>query len=210
MKNLEWSDSLRQAGAREIYFVVSVTDMPGQPFVVVPFVDGTDSAQVRRLFEGNGKGPHLFGLSSYATLHNAGIAGSPATLARVGRAAVVPRPELTAAFAACGGDSVRARLLVLPSADSRRVLEEMVPNFPAELGGGPITDLTQGIRWAAVGLELRPQPSIRLVVESRDAGAVKAVERFTRNATDDLTDHPICRLSCQNTQDPRGSEANHR
>ena len=29
--DLEWSDSLRKAGAKELYFVFSVTDMPGPP-----------------------------------------------------------------------------------------------------------------------------------------------------------------------------------
>ena len=43
------------------------------------------------------------------------------------------------------------RLFILPSADSRRVLEEMVPRFPTEVGGGPITDLTNGLIWAAAG-----------------------------------------------------------
>ena len=107
--------------------------------------------------------------------------GSPAALERVRRAAAAPRPELSAAFAAAGGEAVAARLLILPSADSRRVLEEMVPNFPAELGGGPMTDLTRGMIWAALGLEIGPQPSLRLVAESKDASAAKALERLAHN-----------------------------
>ncbi len=42
-------------------------------------------------------------------------------------------------------ESAAVRLLILPSADSRRVLEELLPRFPEELGGGPITDLTRGL-----------------------------------------------------------------
>jgi hypothetical protein len=191
LKNhLQWSDSLRKAGASELYFVFSVIDMPGQPFVVVPLVDGADADQIRRLFQGDGNGPRLFGLHGYAKLHNASVAGSPAALDRVRTAAPVSRPELSAAFAATGGDGVAARLLILPSADSRRVLEEMVPNFPAELGSGPMTDLTRGMQWAACGLEAGPPPSIRLIVESRDAGAAKALERLARNAIDYLGRSP--------------------
>ena len=55
------------------------------------------------------------------------------------------------------------RLFVLPSADSRRVLEEMVPQFPAELGGGPITDLTHGLIWAAAGIDNAEKPALKLV-----------------------------------------------
>ena len=149
-KNLEWSGALRKAGASEVYFVFSVIDMPGQPFAVIPLVEGADAAAINRLFAGGGNGPRLLGFHASATLHNAVVAGSPAAIERARRAAAAPRPEFAAAFAAAGGDSVAARLLILPSADSRRVLEEMVPTFPAELGGGPMTDLTHGMIWAAL------------------------------------------------------------
>ena len=86
----------------------------------------------------------------------------------------LPRPVAT---------RVAARLLILPSADSRRVLEEMVPTFPAELGGGPMTDLTHGMIWAALGLEAGPQPSLRLVAESKDASAAKSLERLAHNGS---------------------------
>jgi prepilin-type processing-associated H-X9-DG protein len=192
-KNLQWSQALRKAGAREVYFVFSVIDMPGQPFMVIPLVDGADAAAISRLFEGGGTEPRLLGFHSSATLHNSVIAGSPAALERARRAAAAPRPELSAAFAAVGGEAVAARLLVLPSADSRRVLEEMVPTFPAELGGGPMTDLTQGMIWAALGLETGPHPSLRLVAESKDASAAKALERLAQNVMGHLSGMPELR-----------------
>ena len=69
---------------REVYFVFSMIDMPGQPFVVVPLVEGADAAQISRLFQGGGKAPRLCGFRVYrATLHNAVIAGTPAALERV-------------------------------------------------------------------------------------------------------------------------------
>ena len=187
---LQWSDSFRKAGARELYFVFSVIDMPGQPFVVVPLVDGADAAQIDRLFQGDPKGPRLFGLHAYGKLHNAAVAGSPAALDRVRTPVSVSRPELAAAVAAVGGDAFAARLLILPSADSRRVLEEMVPTFPAELGSGPVTDLTRGMLWAACGLDAGLRPSLRLIVESKDAGAAKALKRLAQNAIDYLGRSP--------------------
>jgi hypothetical protein len=192
-RNLQWSDSLRQAGAREVYFVFSMIDMPGQPFVVVPLVGGADAARITRLFEGDGKGPRLFGLHGCGTLHNAVIAGTPAALDRIRRTTVAPPPELAAAFAAAGGEDITARLLILPSADSRRVLEEMVPNFPAELGDGPITDLTHGMTWAALSLEVGAQPSLRVVAESTDAGAAKGLERLIHHGVTFLGQLPYLR-----------------
>jgi prepilin-type processing-associated H-X9-DG protein len=192
-KNLQWSESLREAGAREVYFVMSMIDMPGQPFVVVPLVGGAHAGRITRLFEGDGKGPRLFGLPDCGTLHNAVIAGTTAALDRIRRTPVAPRPELATAFATSGGETTVARLLILPSNDSRRVLEEMVPAFPADLGGGPMTDLTRGMLWAAFGLEAGPQPSVRLVVESKDASAAKALERLAQHVTKYVSQMPDLR-----------------
>ena len=35
----------------------------------------------------------------------------------------------------------------------------MLPNLPRELGGGPITTVSQGLSWAAIGLNQDPEPS---------------------------------------------------
>jgi prepilin-type processing-associated H-X9-DG protein len=192
-RNLQWSDSLRKAGAKEVYFLMSVIDISGPPLVVVPLVGGTDAAQISRLFKGDGTGPSLFGLHACATLHNAVVAGSPAALERARLAAAAPRPELFAAFAAAGGEVVAARLLILPSADSRRVLEEMVPAFPPELGGGPMTDLTHGIIWAALALETERQPSLRLIAESKDASAAKSLQQLAHHVIEYLSRMPDLR-----------------
>ncbi len=192
-KNLQWSDSLRQAGAKEVYFLFSMIDIPGQPFVVIPLADGADAARITALFAGGRNEPHLFGLATATTVRNTVIAGSPAALERARRAAAAPRPELAAAFAAAGRDDIAARLLILPSAESRRVIEEMVPTFPAELGGGPMTDLTHGMTWAALGLEIGAQPSLRLVAESKDASAAKALDRLIHHAVEYLGQLPYLR-----------------
>ena len=82
------------------------------------------------------------------------------------------------------------RLLILPSADSRRVLEEMMPRFPAELGGGPITDLTHGLIWAAAGIENAEKPALKLVAASRDAEAAKSLVRLGENVVGFLRRSP--------------------
>jgi len=178
---LHWSEALRRAGAKELYLVFSVIDMPGPPFVVVPLVEGADAAEIGRLFCGGGKEPPLVKFADCATVHDAVFAGTPAALERVRRQPAVLRAELSASFAAVGDESIAARLLVLPSADSRRTLEEMVPSFPAELGGGPMTDLTRGMLWGAAGLEIGAKPSLRLVTASQDANASKALLHLGEN-----------------------------
>ena len=46
-----------------------------------------------------------------------------------------------------------AQFLLLPTADIRRVIEEMIPTLPGAVGGGPSTTITRGCLWAAVGVE---------------------------------------------------------
>ena len=174
---LAWSESLRRAGAKDLFVVVNASDMPGHPVVVVPLTPGADAAEIGKLFCGGGKQPTPVHFPTCATLHNAVMAGTAAALDRV-RNAAPPRPELAAAFSALNDGSMGLRLLILPSADTRRILEETVPTLPRELGGGPITEITRGLLWAAIGLDAGPNPSFKLVVASPSADAAKSLRGF--------------------------------
>ena len=67
-----------------------------------------------------------------------------------------------------------SQFLLLPTAESRRCFEEMFPTLPKELGGGPSTVLTRGVRWAAVGIDGPPKLALTVTVQSPDeAAAVK-------------------------------------
>jgi hypothetical protein len=72
--------------------------------------------------------------------------------------------------------------LILPGLDARRVLEEMLPVLPKELGGLPTSTLTRGALWAAISLESEPKPGFRLVVQARDATAANALKGLGRDA----------------------------
>ena len=85
------------------------------------------------------------------------------------------RPELVEAFRAAGDAPVQ--LLILPTADHRRVIEEMLPTLPAEIGGGPTSVLTQGMLWMAVGLDPPPQTTLRAVIRSKDPAAARALQK---------------------------------
>ena len=66
-------------------------------------------------------------------------------------------------------------MLVFVPAYARRVVEEMIPELPKEIGGGPSTVLTRGIQWTAIGGDIAPQLSGRLVIKSQDAAAAAAL-----------------------------------
>ena len=43
------TEGLRQAGAQEVYVVVSLDDLPGLPVLVAPLIPGSDAARIGRL-----------------------------------------------------------------------------------------------------------------------------------------------------------------
>ena len=63
----------------------------------------------------------------------------------------VPRRELTPAFAAVA--SYPIQVLLLPPDYLRRTVQELLPQLPPQLGGGPSTLLTDGLSWAALGID---------------------------------------------------------
>ena len=84
------------------------------------------------------------------------------------------RPDLAAACDAVAGST--AQILLVPPAEVRRIIEEMMPNLPAQLGGGTSRILTQGALWGAVGFDLSPQKvAARAVVQSADPSAAAAL-----------------------------------
>ena len=176
---LHWSDDLKAAGAKELYVVFSIIDILARPILVVPLSEGAKAEAIAKAIHADA-GP----------IHNAIVSGSPEALARLRRAPAAVRPELSAAFGAVGQESVALRLLLLPSADSRRVFEEMLPRFPEEMGGGPITDFTRGLLWAAAGIDAGERPAVKLVAGSRDAESARSLVQLMEKVVGFLRSSP--------------------
>jgi hypothetical protein len=189
---MTWSERLKQAGAREIYGIVSLDDLPGLPVVVVPLANGADADRIGQVLCGQAGPSSPIAFPACATIRDAVVAGSPRALERVKNLRPVHRPELSAAFAAVGDDAMGLRVLMLPSDDTRRVFEELIPTLPRELGGGPITQWTRGIRWMAAGLDGR-RPSLQIVVASPDPQAAQVLERTGRTLMAVLPHAPVDR-----------------
>lgn len=83
-----------------------------------------------------------------------------------------PRDELESAFQAVNGYPVQ--VLLLPPAYVRRTVVELMPELPRQLGGGPSGVLTDGLLWAALGLD---PAAIRgeLVIQSASPAAAGAL-----------------------------------
>ena len=67
-----------------------------------------------------------------------------------------------------------AQLAIIPPKDAAKIIEEVMPTLPAEVGGGSSKVLTQGFRWAAVGLDA-PKLKLSLTIQASDADAAKAL-----------------------------------
>ena len=159
------------------------------PFpMIVPLGEGADARAIGQLLCGGGsvKGP--VSLPTCATIHNAVFAGTNEALERVRQLKPVERPELAAAFAALGDTG--AELVLTPSADTRRVVEEMMPILPKELGGGPITGVTRGLLWTAAGLTPDPEPRVQFVVQAKDADSAQALNALGKSLIQYLRQAP--------------------
>ncbi|HEV3003232.1 MAG TPA: DUF1559 domain-containing protein, partial [Pirellulales bacterium] len=162
-------ERFRKAGGREAFVVFSLTDaLESSPFGVVPLADGADENAVATALAG-------LPLESHRKLHGALVFGGKATLDRLGSQRPVARPEIARAFEAAGDTA--AQLIIVPTADTRRVIEELLPTLPAEIGGGPSKTLTRGALWAALSVNMTPQVSASLAIQSQDRDAADALRR---------------------------------
>jgi hypothetical protein len=173
-----WFKALRDAGAKEIFVLISLPDVMGGPMtapppVVVPVGEKANSKAIGLVLCGGDAPTGQLVWPTCLSIHGAVFAGSHEAAARVQQLKAVQRPELAEALAALGDTSVEA--VLIPSADTRRVVEETLPGLPTELGGGPMTAITQGFHWLAAGLSTDPEPSLRLIVQARDADSARAL-----------------------------------
>jgi hypothetical protein len=172
--------TLLAAGIRRVYLVFSLEDLPLRPWYLVAPCNGPVDAPalfaklpnrtLRRLLSCDDLAAHSF--TAEDATHWLFI-GAEDAFQRAEKAKPSARPELKAALAESGTSTVR--ILLLPSDDDRRVIEELMPTLPGPLGGGSSSVLTRGLRWASVQLDLEPEPSVRMVIQSIDN---EATERF--------------------------------
>ena len=102
------------------------------------------------------------------------IVGMPGRRVNVAAAvdAIVPSPReaLADAFEAVGGYPIQ--VLLLPPDYVRRTVTELMPQLPRRLGGGSSDVLTEGLVWAALGVD-PGQLRTELIVQSRSQQAAQ-------------------------------------
>jgi hypothetical protein len=169
---------LRDAGVERVLAVFRMERWPdsGLPFLVVPLGENADKKAIKTVLE-------KLRLQS-ADMDEALIAGDAATLRRVKQLEPTPHPELAKAFAAVTGTAVQG-VVVVPRTLGR-ALEETLPTLPAEVGGGSIKVITRNVSWKAVGLDLTPKLGLKVVVQTKDADAARALSKLANSVLDAL------------------------
>jgi len=164
-----------QTGISDVYLVVSIADVPqSPPFLVAPVkAGGNAEAAAEMLFE-------LSRLPARAALHGAAVCGSEATVERLKTVKATPRPELAKAFAVAGDTA--AQFVFSPTDDTRRVLREMLPRLPDEIGGGSGKMLADGLQWAVISANVPPKLSLDVRVQSKDEDSAVALRGLVISA----------------------------
>jgi hypothetical protein len=176
-----WRDGLaafRKAGANDVYGVLSVADLPQPGMFVLAPRSGANDAELKAALG-------LLATETVEPLDGVMFAGGKSTLSRLRGLKPAARPDVEPAFAAVAGSPVQ--IAIIPTAEERRVLAELLPSLPKEVGGGPVTILTKGIRWAALGVQTTPKLVLKVVVQSDDAAAAKALADAVNHGLDTVT-----------------------
>jgi hypothetical protein len=172
----KWLADFTRAGGKELYLLFGVGDFFDAPLVVAPLAAEARGKEIAALLSSGTFLPR----SQYQPMKGAIVGGNPDALERLRSLKPEPRPDLAKALAAAG--DTPAQFLLVPTADARRVVEEILPELPREIGGGPSTVLTRGIRWAAVGIRGAPKLGLNIVVQSQDAEAARKLRDWLGDA----------------------------
>ncbi|HEY1859310.1 MAG TPA: DUF1559 domain-containing protein [Gemmataceae bacterium] len=179
----EWLTAFLKAGGKDIYLVLSMADIPNtEPFFVVPMAEKANEEELAKLV---GMG----GQMKYLVIKKALVVGNEKTIDRLQDQKPAERPEVAKAFAAAGDTA--AQFLLIPTEDSRKVIEQVAPpELPKELGGGSTKAFTRGVKWVAVGVNPPPKPSGTLVIQSQDADAAKELHAGLKQAVEAIGNLP--------------------
>src|SRR5260370_19967278 len=163
-------DVLKKAGAHDFFVIVSLADLPAQgSFIVIPLGEEGDAFAVADWVKQ--LDPQPGGTS--AEMNGAVVVGAEATVKRLAKLDPTPRPEIRKALTASG--YATAQLVLVPTTDARKILEEMLPKLPSELGLGDtsVKVLTRGALWVAAKVETDPNAKLQVIVQSEGNAAAK-------------------------------------
>lgn len=164
--------ALLQAGAERLYLVYNQMELFQWPVVYVPLKDTTQAENVASLIAHLQPGPFPKRPSWLAQGREAGwkvidnyvVVGNTNAIQALAASKPAERPDFQPACKALKDAPVQ--LLILPSADLRKIVAETMPQFPKELGQGSTMVISKGVQWAVITASLPPQLQAHLIVQT--------------------------------------------
>jgi hypothetical protein len=149
-------------GGKEFFVLLNIGDGPREMLGIVPLSDQADADALVDLLRD--KAPLRVQRRQKAILVGTAKAVESALERKPKQT-----PALAKAFAAVEGAATQ--WVVLPPRSFLRAQEELVPELPKELGGGPISVITKGFQWAAVGADISPKLQVKAIAQATDEAA---------------------------------------
>jgi hypothetical protein len=162
--------ALVRSGAHYVGFAFNLADsLDDGPLLVIPTGKDGNANDVANQLKQDGMQTKV--------KDNTVLAGAGRTLERALERKAGAVPEFAKAFAAV--ETLPARVAFTIPPVLCRSAEELMPTLGKEYGGGPITSVTRGMSWGAVGLDLSADKlQLRAVVQARDAQAATELGRL--------------------------------
>jgi len=165
-------EPLRRAGVRDVCLLVDLDqDIHELPPVVIMLEPKASTKGVATVLRGllmMAKNVQLEERDGYL------VVGGANTLQRLRQVKRQERPEVAKVLG--GREGGVHHVLFFPPDDLRRAFDEMIPQLPAAIGGGPSRPLSHGLRWLALGVDLPPKPRLTLTVQAADADSATALK----------------------------------
>lgn len=169
----DWRDRFIAAGGKEIYLVAQLNIMVDPPFFfVVPTTAKTDQAALLKVLKEIGP---EFG-EAPKTIEGAIAVGPEELFKGLPLEKATRTDEIVKALRGAGEAPVQ--LALIPSDLVRRAVAQIQPELPEEIGGGPISIVTDGAQWGSAYAKLPPGGGIRFVFHSTNAEAATKLEGF--------------------------------
>ncbi|MDB5391333.1 MAG: hypothetical protein JWM11_6979 [Planctomycetaceae bacterium] len=152
------------AGGTEIYLIYSVTsDKSGPLFLIAPLSKNSQQADLAKILgEQFGRGTEVDSIRIGEAL----VVGNRHIGRRFDAQRSKPnsRPEFAAGLVSAGDAALQ--VVFSPSKDQRRVLAELLPALPGELGSVTVAELLKAIAWIALTVDVSDQPRGRFIAET--------------------------------------------
>lgn len=177
-----WRQRLTQfsaAGGERLYVVCNLSDL----LLVVPVTIRLNESAMKSWMDG-------LGSRSLAYARKDGLLiGAPAwAMERRKAQPALRRTEL--GQAAAKGTNAAVEFYLIPSADSRRVLEAILPTMLGPAFNLRDGALVQGLQWATISLDPPPAGTLQMHIESADAASAAAIRDVVAAALTHLSEIP--------------------